>query len=329
MTHPPTVTASAPAKLMLYGEHAVVYGAPCIVTAADLRVRASVTLRDDDRVIIRAPLLPEPFAARADDILRGADAPPGARFVVAALRACWRTATPCGLELRTQADFSHSYGLGSSSAVTVATVRALSAATGRALDARQLFRLSYDAVLEAQEGIGSGYDVAAAVFGGTLYYVTPGDVIEPLPLGELPLVIGYSGVKASTTEWVQRAAGLRERHPALVQHIWRLMQELVDEARAALARRDWPACGRLMDINHGLLSAIGVSTARLDALIHAARAAGAHGAKLSGAGGGDCMIALADEGRHAAVAAALDGSGLPGACVVAVRTGAEGARIEA
>jgi len=324
-----TVTASAPAKLMLYGEHAVVYGVPCVVTAVDLRVRVSVALRRDDRVTIRTPMLAESFTIRTDEVMCGAPVPPAVHFVVAALRACWQTTAPCGLDLHTRADFSHSYGLGSSSAVTVATVKALNAATGASLDAQQVFRLSYDAVLDAQRGIGSGYDVAAAAFGGTLYYITPGDVIEPLTREELPLVIGYSGIKASTTEWVRRVAELRERHPALVQHIWRLTQDLVDEARGALMRRDWAACGRLMDINHGLLSALGVSTGPLDSLVHAARAAGAYGAKLSGAGGGDCMIALADEDRRSSVTAALNGSGLPAAGVVTVRTGAEGVRIEA
>ncbi len=324
-----TVTASAPAKLMLYGEHAVVYGVPCVVTAVDLRVRVSVGLRRDDHVTIRTPMLAEPFTTDIDAVMRGDAPPPAALFVVAALRACWQTTAPCGLDLHTQADFSDSYGLGSSSAVTVATVKALGEATGASLDAQQVFRLSYDAVLDAQRGIGSGYDVAAAAFGGTLYYITPGDVIEPLTREELPLVIGYSGIKASTTEWVRRVAELRARHPALVQHIWRLTQDLVDEARGALARRDWAACGRLMNINHGLLSALGVSTAPLDSLVHAARAAGAYGAKLSGAGGGDCMIALADADRRSSVAAALNGSGLPAVGVVAVRTGAEGVRIEA
>ena len=120
-----TVTASAPAKLMLYGEHAVVYGVPCVVTAVDLRVRVSVALRRDDRVTIRTPMLAESFTIRTDEVMCGAPVPPAVHFVVAALRACWQTTAPCGLDLHTRADFSHSYGLGSSSAVTVATVKAL------------------------------------------------------------------------------------------------------------------------------------------------------------------------------------------------------------
>lgn len=324
-----TVTASAPAKLMLYGEHAVVYGGPCIVTAVDLRVRASVRLRRDSRISVRTPMLSEPFTTDVDEVMRGTSPPPAALFVVAALRAYWREATPCGLDLHTHADFSHSYGLGSSSAVTVATVKALGEAAGCPLDAQQVFRLSYTAVLDAQRGIGSGYDVAAASFGGTLYYVTPGDIIEPLAVGEPPLIIGYSGIKASTTEWVRRVAELRERHPALLQQTWRLAKDLVEQARGALGHRDWTTCGGLMDFNHGLLSALGVSTAPLETLVHAARAAGAYGAKLSGAGGGDCMVALVDEARRSTVAHALNSSGVAGAGVVPVRTGAEGVRIEA
>jgi mevalonate kinase len=314
---------------MLFGEHAVVYGAPCIVTAVDLRVRAHVDLTSDGRVVLDVPGLAEPFVAPARALAGGAAVPPEAAFVVAALRAFWRSCREdIGVHIRTTSDFNHSYGLGSSSAVTVAAIKALCAAAGADLPASEVFRLSYEAVRDAQGGIGSGYDVAAAAYGGTLYYVTPGTVIDPIPVLRLPLVIGYSGTKASTTQWARHVADITRRHPALSQGLWQLIGRLVDEARDALAAADFGAAGSLMNINQGLLVSLGVSTPGLDALIAAARGAGAYGAKLSGAGGGDCMIALAGPVQRAHVQAALQASGIPGAGLVKVPAGAAGVRIE-
>jgi mevalonate kinase len=324
-----SVTASAPAKLMLYGEHAVVYGAPCIVTAVDLRVRVTVTLQGGDRVGIATPTLAEPYATTCQEITGGAAAPREVAFVLAALRGFWAEAGGLfGVEIATASDFTQAYGLGSSSAVTVAALAALAEATGHTLPAERLFALGYRAVLDVQNGLGSGFDIAAALYGGTLYFVTGGKTIEPLDLPELPLVIGYSGVKARTTDYGRRVAELRGHFPALVNGVMSLITQTVDAAREALLVGDYAAAGRLMNLNEGLLDALGVSTPALNRLIEAARGAGAYGAKLSGAGGGDCMFALVDGNRRAAVEAALDGTGLPGAGVVRVRTGAAGVRVE-
>jgi mevalonate kinase len=212
--------------------------------------------------------------------------------------------------------------------VTVATLRALAEVAGEAIGPGDLFKLGYEVALAAQEGLSSGFDVAAAIYGGTLYYVTGGRVLEPLGVGELPLVVGYTGIKADTTEYIKRVAQRRQRFPLLVNTILESIAALVDEAKGALGRGDLPEVGRLMNLNQGWLQALGVSTDELDRLIHAARLAGAYGAKLSGAGGGDCMIALVDEGRRLDVERAIEGAGIPGARVLRVRTGAEGVRIE-
>jgi mevalonate kinase len=314
---------------MLYGEHGVVYGAPCIVTAVDLRVRAQVELAHDGRVVLDVPGLAESYIAPVAEIAGGAAVPPEAAFVIAALRAFWRACREnIAATIRTTSDFTHSYGLGSSSAVTVATVKALAAAAGDDLPVSNVFRLSYEAVRDAQGGIGSGYDVATAAYGGTLHYVMPGAIIEPIAVMALPLVIGYSGAKASTTQWVRHVAEVTRRHPGLAQGIWQLIGQLVDEGRDALARGDFQAAGSLMTINQGLLVSLGVSTPGLDTLIAAARDAGAYGAKLSGAGGGDCMIALAGAVHRSHVHAAILGAGIPGAQIVEAPAGAAGVRIE-
>ncbi len=325
----PSVTASAPSKVMLLGDHAVVYGYPCIVTAADLRMQVSARLLGTPDVTIHASGLAQPFAATAEQLMSAQALPREVEFVACALRTFWKSyGAPFGVELATRSQFSQSYGLGSSSAVTVATIKALSEAAGFAADRDHIFRLSYETVLEVQKGIGSGFDVAAATYGGTLYFVSGGKIIHSFAQQALPLVIGYSGVKARTTIFVRKVAQFRRKFPDFVGFIMESIGKTVDRARPSLEQGDYELFGQYMNLNQGYLAALEVSTPELDALISAARQAGACGAKLSGAGGGDCMIALVGQEDRAKVEAAIRDSGIPGAEVLAVKTGAEGVRLE-
>lgn len=325
----PSVTASAPSKVMLLGDHAVVYGYPCIVTAADLRMQVSVRLLSTPDVAIHAPGLAQPFTTTPEQLVSAQSLPREVEFVACALTTFWKSnGTTFGVELVTRSQFSQSYGLGSSSAVTVATIKALSEAAGYAADRDRIFRLSYETVLKVQGGIGSGFDVAAATYGGTLYFVTGGKVIHPMAQQVLPLVIGYSGVKARTTVYVRKVAQFRRRFPEFVRFVMEGIGETVDRARPSLEQGNYELFGQYMNLNQGYLHALDVSTPELDALISAARVNGAYGAKLSGAGGGDCMVALVGEGSRAKVEAAIRDSGIPGAEILAVRTGAEGVRLE-
>jgi len=319
------ITASAPGKLMLLGEHAVVYDRPCLVTAVDLRVYVTVRPVETPHVVVHSSTDATEYTYALDAVRNGRGGYPRAiAFVMAALARVLR-AHPYeyGLRIHTQGP-PRSFGLGSSSAVTVAAVRALTAVLGVELSARALFDWAYGAVLDVQ-GAASGFDVAAAVYGGTLYFVTGGAAIEPVEATAMPLVIGYSGEKVSTVDLVGGVAELRTQMPWAVDPLFDVMADLVDAARPALAQQDWPTLGRLMNINQGLLDSLGVNTDSLDRLIFAARAAGALGAKLSGAGGGDCMFALADPAQTAAVHTALEQAG---AEIVSLPINAAGVRVE-
>jgi mevalonate kinase len=294
------ITATAPGKLMLFGEHAVVYGYPCIVTTVGLYVSATVTSVDHAELVIDTPQL------RAQGIQQhtalaevGQALRPETAFVeAAAARAIRMAGSSAGLQISTDGP-ARSYGLGSSSAVTVAVAAALNEYYQLKLDERGLFDLAYGAVLDAQ-GKGSGFDVAAAIYGGTIWFERRGAVIERLNVPALPFLIGYSGAKVSTRRFVDGVGHLRERNPALVEQIFATMAQIVTEARPALEYGEWARLGDLIDLNQGLLDAIGVNTPPLANLIFATRAAGALGAKISGAGGGDCMFALVGDERLAA-----------------------------
>jgi mevalonate kinase len=113
----------------------------------------------------------------------------------------------------------------------------------------------------------------------------------------LPLVIGNSKRKRSTRRLVARVRALKEREPDLVNGIIDSMVNVANRGLEALERMHLSRIGDLMNVNHGLLSSLGVSIAKLDLMCHLSRGAGAYGAKLTGAGGGGCMIAVGEPDR--------------------------------
>ena len=319
------VTVSAPGKLMLLGEHAVVYGRPCLVTAVDRRMWVTAERAQDELVHLSAPSLGVvDWAAPAVEV-EAAEPPASLRFLHAVVRCvAQQYGLPGGLRMETRSDFSGALGLGSSAAVTIAAAAALSELLGLELSRAELFPLGYEAV-QAVQGLGSGFDLAASLHGGTLYFRRCGPEIVPLSADPLPLVVGYSGTKADTVSLVRRVAQRRERQPELIEEIFDGMARLVEQGREALLARDWQRLGRAMRLSQSLLDALGVSTPKLAQLVRVAEEAGAYGAKLSGAGGGDCMIALVGEARRDEVVAAIEGVGGE---VIPVQTGATGVRRE-
>lgn len=321
------ITVSAPGKLMLLGEHAVVYNRPCIVTAVDSRIKVTAETREDGLLVINAPQLQDKPYQRAIGEL-GSNAEKVPKEVVFVKRTVELFAqdndVQSGLTISTKSDFSHRYGFGSSSAVTVGTFRALCELHQNACTEREIFDQAYRVTLDIQ-GVGSGFDIAAAVYGGTLYFVTSGKKIEKITDKQLPLVVGYTGVKADTPTLVRKVAELKEQKPEMVEEIFNTMADLVEKGKKYIKKKDWQSSGDLLRINHGLLRQLGVSTEKLDAMCTAALSTGAYGAKLSGAGGGDCMITLVAGDKKKAVEKAVES--VRGE-VIPVITSAEGVRVE-
>ena len=320
------VTASAPGKLVLMGDHAVVYDRPCLVTAVDIRYRVTVERIASSEIVIDTPDLRTRGELRhlaLNDL--GSLAERETVFVEEAIaQVCSAYDIQFGLRINTDGP-AISYGLGSSSAITVATVAALLELIGVDATAQEIFDLAYGAVLAVQQGRGSGVDLAAAVVGGTVYYLKGGKTLEMVPISEpLPLVIGYSGEKVGTTGLIGQVAQLHERQPALIDGIFDLMGDAVDATRQAILAGDWATLGDLVNIHQGLLDSLNVNSTQLATLIFAARDAGALGAKFSGAGGGDCMFAVVEPGTRENVEAAIRRHGT----LVEIKTGVPGVRIE-
>ncbi len=285
--------AEAPGKLMLMGEHAVLHGRRALVCAINRRWRVTLRPRTDGRVVIVSAL------GRLDLPLENLAPRPPFAFILAALSAR-RAQLPGGCDLAVEADSDAVHGLGSSSAVTVATVAALRAWLGEPVaDREALFAESVCAVRAAQ-GRASGADVAAGVYGGVLAYrMTP---CEATPLGRaLPLVVAASGHKEATTDVVARVERGRADFPRLYDGIYDLMDACVGEAIAAIAAEDWPRLGRLVNLHQGLMDALGLVNPPLAALVQRLRALpGVHGAKVSGAGLGDCVYGIGSAAPSAA-----------------------------
>ncbi len=302
------ITVSAPGKLLLMGEHAAVYGRPCIVTAVDARLSVSLEPNEKEGITIDAP--------QSSD----------ARFVSEAIAVgqdLWKTRLPA-MTVHTKSQFSTKIGFGSSGAVTVASFYALREFLRKTDAAEACFVAAYSVSKKIQGG-GSGVDVAASLWGHTLYYENFGETIDPISLADMPLVVGYTGVKADTMTIVSEVAAKRMREPAKVDRIFDAIGALVAEAKTRMEEGDWERVGKLFDFNQDYLRDLGVSSEKLESLIVAAKAAGAWGAKLSGAGGGDCMIALAPAAKIEAVKAAIQKAGGE---VIPVLPNAEGVRVE-
>lgn len=287
------IQASAPGKLMLMGEHSVVYGYPCLVTAISQRIVVSAEIVNGEKTIVEAPMVKD------------------TRFIDASVRIAKETWNINeSLHIKVHEAFPNTYGFGSSSAVTVATLVAIAASLKKEITKETLFALSFEVVKEVQ-GTGSGFDVAAAVWGGTLYYNQFGtQIIELPPLDSaVKLLVGYTGVKADTTTLVNQVADNKKKYPERVDKIFVAITQLVNQAKDAYQLREWETVGKLMSYNQEYLRDLGISSEKLESLIVAAQGSGAYGAKLSGAGGGDCMIALVPVSRVSIVSESIVNAG--------------------
>lgn len=324
------VTISAPGKLMLFGEHAVVYNKPCIVTAVNQRLSIIASHNDEPVFKLNAPDVEVTSYNKLMTHLGEGEIPKGAKFVEFATRnffAKYKDSIPqhSGVKLETVTQFKSTFGFGSSSASAVCTVKALAEIYKPELTAKEIFDLAYQTVLDVQ-GLGSGFDLAAAIYGGTLYFITGGKTIQPLAISHLPLIIGYTGIKADTATIVKEVKARFENKQQELSEIYDGIEKIVKQAKTAFKNNDLKKLGELMNKNQTYLEQLGVSTNKLSSIINASRNAGAFGAKLSGAGGGDCMIALAPEQKRTAVEKAITNAG---GQVLKVQVNTEGVKIEA
>jgi mevalonate kinase len=318
------ITTSAPGKLMLSGSYAVVHGRPCVVTAVNQRLYVTVKKNGDDQFQLQAPDLGLMSYSKTISDLGTKDVPKAVRFIETLYKIFLeKYPQDRGIEVRTSSDFSSHFGFGSSSAVTVAFAKALTELYGISLDNKELFDVCYQAVIEVQ-GVGSGFDLAAAIWGGTIYYISPARVVEIIQVDTLPLVVGYTGIKADTPTLVRMINNKLTKNPARVESVFESVGEISREVVRCLEAKDWEKLGSLFNQHQALMRQLGVSSPELENLIETSLINGATGAGLSGAGGGDCMLAVVKDKEKKEVINAINAQGE----VLDVQLNAPGVRIE-
>lgn len=312
--------ASAPGKVILFGEHAVVSGTPALGSAIDLRVRVII---DDlpGKTIVEAGDLS--IAGFSVDLATGIISAPGALTSVRYVSAVLQEFDASDLRIKIESDIPPAAGLGSSAAIVVATLAALSQHLDLGLSIDEIALLSHRIEKTVQQGLGSPTDTALAAYGG---YLLVSDGIKPISLPEMEMAVGYTQRQHDTRAEVQKVQGLYRRYPEVIGPIFQAIGSITSQAVPLIKEQRLEELGSMMNINHGLLEALGVGTRELSELVYAARGAGgALGAKITGAGGGGCMIALSSPGNQAALVTAISQ-----ACGKAflVRTGCDGVRLE-
>jgi mevalonate kinase len=290
-----TACAFAHGKVILAGEHAVLFGAPALAVALRLGARAAVVPGTGALRLGATPVQPDPAGA------------PLAR-AWAALRAAAGLPARGEDDAAVSLDFPLGAGLGSSAAIAVAAARALLGAAGVADEARVAAGAA--AFEEVVHGRASGVDACLAQHGGVGLFHRGGGLFR-IAAPPLRLAIGLSGETRSTSDAVAAVARRRLDAKRAVDALMKRLGDIALRAAEHLSAGRLAALGRDLDAAHAVLSALDVSSPGLDALCDVARRAGALGAKLTGAGRGGAVVALAPS-RETEIVAAWRASGFAG-----------------
>lgn len=305
-------TASAPGKFVILGEHSVVYGKPAITLATDLRM--TVAVRRSAWNTMNGEKLDFHRQAHIRHLTRG-------------LRHA--------IDMLTYSEIPVGSGMGSSAALSASLAMAIASMEGRSISEEQVMREAYDAEFYAQ-GNGSPMDASSCVHGGGLTVNMPDAggrflwTVErngrrwdfhDLEIPEMTFVIGNTGIRAPTGPQVDKVHRYME-HNNFACEVIDDIADVTIEGGDALRRNDVEALGRLMTEDHKLLSILGVSCDPLNKLVNASLPY-SYGAKLTGSGGGGCMVALTDKPDKVCEAIESRG-GTP----YVIRTGGRGASME-
>ena len=293
------VTSSAPGKVYLFGEHAVVYGEPAVPCAIARRAHVTVAERESGIAIHADDLTLDGFTveydaaegSRPDVAVSDSLVEAGIGYINEAIEQATDAAGvgDVGFDITIESSIPLGAGLGSSAAVAVATIDAATRELGVELEPTDIAQRAYEVEHAVQDGEASRADTFCSAMGGAVR--VEGDDCRVTEAPDLPFVIGYDGGAGDTGALVAGVRQLRADYNFAADTV-EAIGDIVRSGEQALADGDLAEVGRLMNFNHGLLEALGVSSRSLDTMVWAARDAGALGAKLTGAGGGGCIVAL-------------------------------------
>ena len=299
----PSTCASAPGKVILFGEHAVVYGQPAIAAPVNqVQATAVVMPNPAGDIQVQAPQIAVDSPLRKLPLEHALT-----KSIELTLDALGVERSP-GFKLRVTSTIPLAAGLGSGAAVSVAVIRAVSAFIGHPLPNKVVNKLAYE-VEKIHHGTPSGVDNTVVTYGLPVFFIKGAPIETFRPQCPFTLVIGDTGVPSPTSVAVDDVCQAYQAQPERYQQLFENCGGLAQQARALIENGDVQALGPLMDRNHVLLEEMGVSSPELDKLVKAARQAGAWGAKLSGGGRGGNMIALVSPEQAEQVSEALLAAG--------------------
>lgn len=280
------ICASAPGSIMITGEHAVVYGHNAIVAAVEQRISVTLTPRQDDQVRITSEIA-DPLETALSDVATGGPY----KFVLAAV-AMLRAELPSGFDLSITSQIDPTLGLGSSAAVTIASLGALLTFCDMDTDAPDVHAKAHQIILDIQ-GRGSGADLAASAMGGMIAYGSPPQVqMDRLPAPP-ELSLCYCGYKTPTAVVLEKIAKDMEGHEATYDALYAMMGEIADATIKAAQSEDWAAFADLLNAYQTKMEQLGVCDETLAGIISKAQKSdGLKAAKISGSGLGDCVLAV-------------------------------------
>jgi len=281
---------SACGKIILLGEHAVVYGRPAIALPIPLAVEA--TIRKEGKgvnIVIPRWGLEQPVHANTQ----------GLSGILARILAEFDL-QDADMTIEVFPHVPRAMGLGGSSALAVSVLRALSHNYSLNLTNERINELAYECE-KAAHGTPSGVDNTVATYGTVLRYQRQAEQarFDTLKLGQpIDLVVGITGKESLTADTVARVRTSWQQYPERYEGIFDQIALLTEAGVDAVCSGQLTELGELMNLCHGYLNALQLSTPQLEELIHIARRHGALGAKLTGGGGGGSMIALCDDNQE-------------------------------
>jgi len=283
--------ASAPGKVILFGEHFVVYGIKAILCSIDKRITATSQIIDEKKIKIKSDignveistdLLSTPD--RSMDVVKP--------FLYIAKKALEKSGERVGIEIMIDSEIPAGIGLGSSSACCVA-VAASVMGLFKQLTKEEVLKIAIEAERTIFENT-SGADCSVCTFGGLMEYDMKNGFKKINSKANFDLVIANSKQAHFTSEIVENVRRFRENNEDLFASFCDQESILIQNALLSLEKNDLKSLGVLMSKNQDLLERINISTEKLALLIREAKKT-SFGAKITGAGGGGCIIALVDK----------------------------------
>ena len=289
------IKSFAPGKIILFGEHSVVHNRPAIAVAINRGVNVELSSREDNIVHVNVPVIDYEAEHELTNSKLNYVIDSQKKMITDYIyEAINLFELDKGFNITVDINMYLGAGLGSSAAVTVSTLKAVSLYANKDLSKEKIAKMARSIEIKIQ-GAASPIDTSMSTYGGIIY-IDNEFRLERLNVNmQLPLIVSNCQISGNTGKLVESVRQKYEKYPKIVGHIFDAMENIANDAKTALEEGNGDVIGDYMNINQGLLDSIGVNTLELSDMLYKIRSYGASGSKLTGSGGGGCIIAYTPE----------------------------------